>query len=224
MDQLIIGPIERWRDMEKIEKILSIYFIAGTQDIKTGSLPVVLETALKSGISCFQYREKGEGSLARPEAKMEMAKMCQRLCQQYRVPFLINDDVALALAIDSDGVHVGQEDQKIQEVLQLFPDKIVGLSCHDEREVQAANKLEKIAYYGIGPVYGTISKKDAEQPIGLAKLQELTKKANKPVVAIGGINTENIRGVLETNVDGVSVISAITRAKDIPAAVGKLSL
>ncbi|MEI5991857.1 thiamine phosphate synthase [Enterococcus crotali] len=209
--------------MKNSKEMLSVYFIAGTQDIQNGDhLPSVLESALKAGITCFQYREKGKGSLPHPEAKKEMAQICQQLCEQYQVPFLINDDVALALEIGADGIHVGQKDQAIEEVLTLFTDKIVGLSCHDEQEVLVANELAGITYYGIGPIYGTISKEDAELPIGIAKLKELTEKACKPVVAIGGINTKNAQSVLETHVDGVSVITAITLAKDIKEAVGNL--
>ncbi|OJG93213.1 thiamine-phosphate pyrophosphorylase [Enterococcus silesiacus] len=203
--------------------MLSIYFIAGTQDIESGYLPDVLESALRAGITCFQYREKGKGSLEHPDAKKKMAKICQQLCKQYQVPFLINDDIALALEIDADGVHVGQKDQEIKTVLALFSNKIVGLSCHDEREVLTANELAGITYYGIGPVFGTLSKADAEEPIGLKKLTELKGKACKPVVAIGGINSENVQSVIGTQVDGISVISAITLAKDISKAVGKLT-
>lgn len=209
--------------MVNIKEMLSIYFIAGTQDIEAGYLPKVLESALQAGITCFQYREKGKGSLEHPEAKKQMAQICQQLCKEYQVPFLINDDVALALELDADGVHVGQKDQAIETVLALFSDKIVGFSCHDEREVLTANQLAGISYYGIGPVFGTLSKADAEEPIGLKKLTELKGKACKPVVAIGGINSENVQSVLGTQVDGISVISAITLAKDITEAVRKLT-
>lgn len=208
--------------MKTSQEMFAIYFIAGTQDIKDRTLPEVLEQALKAGITCFQYREKGEESLTDPNDKKLMAKRCQQLCKEYRVPFLVNDDVALALEIEADGIHVGQTDQAIQDVLALFSDKIVGLSCYDEKEVQAANKVPAITYYGIGPVYGTLSKKDAKQPIGLVKLQKLTELAEKPVVAIGGINTGTIEYIIETGVAGVSVISAITQAKDIHEAVKRL--
>ncbi|WP_375179967.1 thiamine phosphate synthase [Enterococcus rotai] len=209
--------------MKTSQEIFAIYFIAGTQDIKDRTLPEVLEQALKAGITCFQYREKGEGSLTDLNDKKLMAKKCQQLCKQYQVPFLINDDVALALEIEADGIHVGQTDQAIQDVLALFSDKIVGLSCYDEKEVQAANKVSAITYYGIGPVYGTLSKRDAKQPIGLVKLQKLTQIAEKPVVAIGGINTKNVEQIIETSVAGVSVISAITQAEDVHEAVKRLS-
>lgn len=208
--------------MWDINKNLSVYFIAGTQNVPSGSLPSLLEEALQAGITCFQYREKGNGSLTDQKDKTEMAKICQKLCKKYAVPFIVNDDVELALAIDADGIHVGQTDQAIQKVLTQFPNKIVGLSCYDEEQIQSANQLKELTYYGIGPVYGTQSKQDAEPPIGTQKLCQLTKMAKKPVVAIGGIALENVAAVRETNVAGVAVISAITQAENIRFAIEKI--
>lgn len=218
----IIGPTERLNLMTKVTEMLAVYFIAGTQDCKEGQLLVVLEEALKDGITCFQYREKGAGSLTDANQRKAMALACQKLCREYNVPFIINDEVDLALAIQADGIHVGQEDQNIQEVLRLFPDKIVGLSCYDEKEVQHANQLAGISYYGIGPVYGTISKADAKPPIGVEKLAQLTELAIKPVVAIGGISVANRKNLISTKIVGVSVISALTTAPNIAAAISKL--
>ena len=221
--QLTIGRIERLSKVRGYNKMLSLYFIAGTQDILKGTLPEKLEAALKAGITCFQYREKGTGSLQKSEEIKQMAIVCQELCRKYSVPFIVNDDVALALEIGADGIHVGQEDQNIVDVLNLFPDKIVGLSCYDEIEVAKANQLEGVSYYGIGPVYRTISKKDAQKQIGITKLQELVKLAKLPVVAIGGIDTENVQAVWQADVDGISVISALARAKDLDVAIEKLN-
>lgn len=202
--------------------MLAVYFIAGTQDIVQGDLFSVLEQALKAGITCFQYREKGKGSLRNPVEIEETAKKCQYLCHEYNVPFLVNDDVKLALKIGADGVHVGQGDKAIQEVLALFSGKIVGLSCETKQHVKAANLLSEISYYGIGPVFGTISKADAVQPIGAEKLDIYAKIAEKPVVAIGGISTNNCQEILKTAVAGVCVISAITHAACIDEVVHAL--
>jgi thiamine-phosphate pyrophosphorylase len=221
MGRPIIGPIERRLQMTFNSEQLSVYFIAGTQDIKWGTLPHILEQALKAGITCFQYREKGSGSL-KGQAMKEMARTCQKLCRQYQIPFIINDDVALALELNADGIHVGQDDQAIQEVLALFPNKIVGLSCYDQAEVMNANALPAISYYGIGPIYGTQSKQDAKAPIGPDKLQELTKLSTKPVVAIGGISLANRQTLRKTGIDGISVISALTQAENLAAAVQAL--
>ncbi|MCB5956304.1 thiamine phosphate synthase [Enterococcus sp. CWB-B31] len=208
--------------MKKNKSYLEVYWIAGTQDILIGSLPEVLEEALQSGITCFQYREKGKGSLQKFEDRKQMARICQNLCRKYQTPFIVNDDVELALEIEADGIHVGQEDQHILEVLPLFKEKIVGLSCYDEKEINSANQLKGLSYYGIGPVFGTISKEDAKPPIGVEKLSELVNKASKPTVAIGGINTKNIAEILQTEVGGAAVISAVTQAKSISQTIRQL--
>ncbi|MGC6767058.1 thiamine phosphate synthase [Enterococcus sp. LJL128] len=201
---------------------LEVYLIAGTQDVVSGSLPTLLKKALKAGITCFQYREKGKGSLVEYEQRKEMALICRNLCRQYNVPFLINDDVALAVDVLADGVHVGQEDKNIQEVLAMFPNKIVGLSCYNQQEIDDGNKLTDISYYGIGPVFGTISKADAKPPIGVEKLRILAERSTKPAVAIGGITIENVKEIQAATVAGAAVISAVTRSNNIQKTVEKL--
>ncbi len=206
-----------------IAKMLQTYFIAGTQDILQGTLPDILERALKAGITCFQYREKGAGSLKTKAEKHYMAQVCQRLCQQYQVPFFIDDDVELALKIAADGIHVGQNDLEIAKVIHLSPRKmLIGLSCHSEAEVLKANSLREIAYLGIGPVFGTVSKADAESPIDLPGLQKLVRQALPPVVAIGGINEINAAALSQTGIAGVAIISAITRSGNITQTVAQI--
>ncbi|WP_209558260.1 thiamine phosphate synthase [Enterococcus larvae] len=203
---------------------LGVYLIAGTQDVADGNLPQLLEQALLAGVTCFQYREKGLGSLQQKEQREATARACQKLCRKYKIPFIINDDVELALAIGADGIHVGQEDQHIEEVLRLFADRIVGLSCYDEKEITEANQLTAISYYGIGPVFGTISKADAKPPIGVKKLGELAVLAEKPSVAIGGISTINIGEIKKTTVAGSAVISAVTQSDDINETIKKIKM
>jgi thiamine-phosphate pyrophosphorylase len=206
----------------KRNEFLKLYMIAGSQDVPQGHLLPLLEAALQAGITCFQYREKGRNSLADIQAKKNLGQACQDLCRSYNVPFIVNDDVQLALALNADGVHVGQDDFAIEEVLTLFPNKIVGLSCRTKAEVQQANQFSAISYYGIGPVFATTSKADAKAAIGLQMLTELTQLAEKPVVAIGGISSQNAAAVKMAGVDGIAVISAITQAVAIPAAIAQL--
>ncbi|MGX7420526.1 thiamine phosphate synthase [Carnobacterium gallinarum] len=227
MVQQIIGRTTKGMDWmvnqskEMMGKMLTVYFIAGTQDIVEGTLPECLEQALEAGITCFQYREKGRGSLATYEERKAMALICQKLCQDYQVPLIINDDLKLALEIGADGIHVGQNDVRIQEIIKLSePTMLIGLSCHSENEVSAANQLLEVDYYGIGPVYQTTSKVDAEPAIGVSKLGELTRIAEKPVVAIGGIQLGNAKEI--DSPVGVAVISAITQAENILEVVEKL--
>lgn len=130
---------------------LAVYFIAGTQDIVRGTLPSVLEEALKAGITCFQYREKGAGSLQTASERKEMALECQKLCAKYQVPFIINDDVALALEIGADGIHVGQTDEAIRQVIASCSGKMkIGLSVHSVSEAKEAERLGEVDYIGVG--------------------------------------------------------------------------
>ncbi|MDR1568649.1 MAG: thiamine phosphate synthase [Streptococcaceae bacterium] len=214
---------ETKRQKFEIKKILEVYFIAGSQDIVSGSLPEVLEAALKAGITCFQFREKGIGSISDKDLKKELALKCQSLCQKYQVPFIVNDDVLLAIEINADGIHIGQEDLSANQALELTNRQmIIGLSCHNLPEVIAGNSLSNVTYFGIGPIFKTISKPDAKSALGCERLKLLVNQAQKPVVAIGGIKIENAPEVKATGVAGISVISMIARAKDINQVVTAL--
>lgn len=206
-------------------EILEVYFIAGTQNIANTSLPELLEEALDAGITAFQLREKGSESLENNlEARKEIALACQRLCHDYGVPFIINDDVDFAIEIDADGVHVGQGDEPIQEVVDRMPaGKIIGYSTSNLAQVQKAEQIAGIDYLGLGPVYSSLSKSDADPALGLDGMQAIMDAGvSLPVVAIGGITVENASAVKRTGVDGVSVISAIARANDVTEAVRQL--
>lgn len=209
--------------VKTIKEMLAVYFIAGTQD--TDDLPNSLESALKAGITCFQYREKGEGSLENEPLKMEkMAIRCQELCRQYAVPFIINDNVDLANKIQADGVHVGQEDLSVEAVRQkIEPDKIVGLSTNSIKQYEEALKQSEVDYVGIGPAFLPKSKADHEAILGTDKIKEaIQKNKTLPAVAIGGITEENASEVLKTGVDGVAVVSTIAQSKNMERTISKL--
>ena len=139
-----------------MEKILDLYFIAGTQDIVDRSLPDVLQEALEAGITCFQYREKGPGSLKDPKEIRQMAETCLALCYSAGVPFVMNDDVSLAVEIGADGVHVGQDDLTIEDTVKLVKGNLfVGLSVNTLDQFLEASKMESVDYIGMGPVYST---------------------------------------------------------------------
>ncbi|MBC2254404.1 thiamine phosphate synthase [Listeria ivanovii] len=203
---------------------LAVYFIAGTQDIVRGNLPWVLEQTLIAGITCFQYREKGARSLQSKDERKEMALTCQQLCQEYQVPFIVNDDVTLALEIGADGIHVGQDDEEILEVIRRVAGKMkIGLSVHSVSEAEEAVRLGAIDYIGVGPIFPTISKDDAEPVSGAGILEEIRRAGIAiPIVGIGGINEANCAEVLVAGADGVSVISAITRSDNCQATIQNL--
>ncbi|WP_278926777.1 thiamine phosphate synthase [Staphylococcus auricularis] len=202
-------------------KQLRLYFIAGTQDVVSDTtLKDILTEALEAGITLFQYREKGPGSLT-GEERVNEAKALQQLCHQYDVPFIVNDDVALAKAIDADGIHVGQDDAEVAQFAEQFEGKIIGLSVGNVEEYQQSD-LSHVDYIGVGPMYTTISKADAEAPVGPEMIPELRQYVQDlPIVGIGGITTENYDQVLEAGADGISVISAITRSENVTKTVQK---
>ena len=203
------------------KELLKLYFICGTTTCLGKDLYTVVEDALKGGITLFQFREKGEGALEGRE-KVELAIKLQELCKKYNVPFIVNDDIELALEIDADGVHVGQDDLDVDEIRKLMPDKIIGLSIGNEEELKQS-KVEYVDYVGVGPVYVTQSKDDAGGAIGYEGLELMRKLLPQmPLVAIGGIQTQHIKDVMKTNVDGVSIISAISYSDNIEKTVREM--
>lgn len=208
-----------------IKNKLNVYFIAGSQDVKNGDLLPVLEEALHAGITMFQFREKGSNSfIHNPKMKRELAIQCQALCQKYNIPFIINDDVELAISIKADGIHVGQEDTPIEEVLKrVNRDTIVGLSTSNEQEVAEAEKIEGLDYIGLGPVFTTASKEDTKPELGIKGLKDIIGRGRKrPIVAIGGLSIENVSDVRKSGVDGLAVISAITKSNNIFETIERL--
>jgi thiamine-phosphate pyrophosphorylase len=199
---------------------LDKYFIMGTVNCKGREPLEILEAALKAGVTMFQLREKGEGAL-RGEAYVRFAMDCQGLCRKYNVPFIVNDDVELALALDADGVHVGQEDLPLKECRTKFPNKIIGVSVHTLEELDEAIQAGA-DYVGIGPIFQTKSKDDAIQ--SSLEFLAAARKAHPtfPIVAIGGITSDNSHLARDHGADGVAVISAITESEDIEQTVNNL--
>ncbi len=205
-------------------------FVAGSQDfyhIKGGkndrinALLDALELALQSKITAFQFRQKGDLALQDPIEIKKLALKCQKLCQKYGAPFIVNDEVQLALELKADGVHVGQEDMAIEEVITLCKKRLfIGLSVNTLEQALKARHLDGVAYLGVGPIFPTQSKKD-KQVVGVELLKKIQDSGvKKPLVAIGGITTDNALKLREYV--GIAVISAIAQAKDKALAVEKL--
>jgi thiamine-phosphate pyrophosphorylase len=197
-----------------IDHKLQLYFIMGSVNTGTSDPLAVLEAALRGGVTCFQLREKGHGALVGDEKRV-FAEACQALCRQYNVPFIVNDDVDLAIAIDADGVHVGQEDETAAVVRKrIGKEMILGVSVHNKKEMLAAIEVG-VDYVGIGPIYATTSKADAKPVAGTVLIQEMARLyPHLPIVGIGGITVSNFEPVLEAGAAGVSIISAIASAFD----------
>ncbi|MFP6305152.1 thiamine phosphate synthase [Helicobacter pylori] len=210
---------------------LKLMFVAGSQDfyhIKGGkndrinALLDTLELALQSKITAFQFRQKGDLVLQDPTQIKQLALECQKLCKKYGTPFIVNDEAKLALELKADGVHVGQEDMAIEEVITLCKKHLfIGLSVNTLEQALKARHLDHIAYLGVGPIFPTLSKKDAKQVVGVEFLKKIRDSGvKKPLIAIGGITMHNASKLREYG--GIAVISAITQAKDKALVIGKL--
>ncbi|WP_120834566.1 thiamine phosphate synthase [Helicobacter pylori] len=210
---------------------LKLMFVAGSQDFyhikggkndRTNALLETLELALESQITAFQFRQKGDLALQDPIEIKRLALECQKLCKKYGAPFIVNDEVRLALELKADGVHVGQEDMAIEEVIALCKKRqFIGLSVNTLEQALKAHHLDGVSYLGVGPIFPTPSKKDIKQVVGVGLLKKIRDSGvKKPLIAIGGITTDNASKLQKFS--GIAVISTITQAKDKALAIETL--
>ena len=195
---------------DEIRKGMLLYAVTDQSWLKEGqTLLSVCEDVLANGATFLQIREKDLDAAC---FEMEAAKL-KALCARYGVPYVVNDSVEIALAIDADGVHVGQSDIRGRDIRSLIgPDKILGISAGTVEEAVAAERAGA-DYIGVGAVFGTSTKKNARN-LTVQKLREIADSVSIPVVAIGGINAQNLMGLKDSGVDGVAVVSAIFAAED----------
>ncbi|UHA73115.1 thiamine phosphate synthase [Paenibacillus sp. 481] len=200
-----------------------VMFVAGTANVPASSTLVdVLVTALRGGITSFQYREKPSESKLTPTERFELALQLRQLCRTYAVPFFVNDDVHLATVVDADGIHLGQEDMPLAEARRKMPHAMIGLSAHNVEEARSAVALGA-DYIGVGPMFMTNTKLHVRpvqgpQVIAAIRAAELTI----PMVGIGGITVERIQQVMNAGADGVAVVSHIASASDVFSTVKAL--
>ncbi|MGG0811542.1 thiamine phosphate synthase [Paenibacillus alvei] len=204
--------IESRIDEARMRSYLRLYLVLGSSNCKTDPASVV-EEAIRGGATMIQFREKGSKAVTLA-AKEDLARRIQAICRRHGVPFIVNDDVELALALNADGVHIGQDDEPAAQVRERIGDKILGVSVHSTAEAKLAEELGA-DYLGVGPIYPTASKEDAQQPQGTEIIQRLTKLTSMPIVGIGGITANRAPHVIQAGADGVAVISAITHAENI---------
>ena len=197
---------------------LKLYLVTD-RDLSLGrSLEEVVSEAVQGGVTVVQLREK-EASTGE---FIELARRLMTLLKPLDIPLIINDRVDVALAVDADGVHIGQSDMSYEDVRRLLgPDKIIGLSVENFEDIEAANALD-VDYVGISPVYGTPTKTDTAEPFGLDGLRKAVQMSVHPTVAIGGMNASTIAEVMAAGTDGVAVVSAICSAENIRKATSDL--
>ncbi|MHB9095835.1 MAG: thiamine phosphate synthase, partial [Eubacteriales bacterium] len=183
----------------------SLYLI--TDDIFLGNpdIFVVIEDCIKAGVTVLQYRAKNKTG-------REMLKECEKLKDltgRYSIPFIVNDRLDLALAVDADGVHLGQDDLPFETAKKYMGDRIIGISATSYQEGQEVI-IKEADYIGFGPIFATPTKKDANPPCGTGTLSRLKFEfPDARIVAIGGIDLNNAVEVIKAGADGLAVISAI---------------
>jgi thiamine-phosphate pyrophosphorylase len=196
----------------------SLYIITiDLPESKRTHIDIARETIL-GGATIVQLREK-TGSTRKI---LETAYEIRKLTQKAKIPFIINDRLDIAMAVNSDGVHLGQEDMPLNIARKILgKDRVIGISATNLEEAIEAES-QGADYLGVGPIFATPSKEDAAEPMGLGGLAEIRKKVKIPIVAIGGISWENMGEVIRAGADGVAVISAIAGAPDMKKATSDL--
>lgn len=197
---------------------LRLYLVMSMDGFGEKNALEIAEDAIDGGVTMIQLREK-----ERPwRDVLPEAKKLRELCRGRGIPFVVNDRVDIALLLDADGVHVGQDDLPGLEARKLMgPGKFIGISAGDHEEAEWAVR-QGADYLGVGPVYSTATKADAGDAIGTGLLAELQSEYGLPMVGIGGIGPGNAAEVISAGADGVAVVSAITRKKEPRAAAAAL--
>lgn len=189
---------------------LSLYLVTDRNLSLGRPLEFIVEEAVKGGVTMVQLREKNCSSLEFYQLGVRLKK----LLKPYNVPLIINDRLDIALAVDADGLHIGQSDLPWDVARQLLgKDKILGLSVETVEQAEESRNLA-IDYIGISPVFATPTKTDTFTPFGLEGVKAVSAISSHPNVAIGGINLENAAQVLAHGANGVAVVSAISSAKN----------
>lgn len=192
------------------KKYAILYAVTDRAWIGKQNLYEQVESALKGGATCVQLREKNLDE----ELFLEEAIKIKSLCKKYGIPFLVNDNVDIAIKCEADGVHVGQEDTAVSKVRKLVGDKmIIGVSVQNINEALESIK-NGADYLGVGAMFSTSTKLDANV-IPFENLKSICNAVNIPVVAIGGIGKNNIMKLAGSGADGVALVSAIFGAKNI---------
>lgn len=199
---------------------LTLYLVL--DPVLCGGIAGMVQTtqlAVANGVTAVQLRS--EQAYDRRDW-YQAALALKEVLAETTVPLLINDQVDVAMAVQADGVHVGQSDLPVDVVRKLIgTEKMIGLSVSNASQMQSV-LWEQVDYLGIGPIYPTNSKGDAAPVLGVEQLQKLVQSKQCPAVAIGGINRSNITQVMQTGIDGVAVISAICAQPDVGAATQQL--
>ena len=203
--------------MKLDSKQLLLYAVTDRSWTKNQSLYEQVEASLKGGVTCVQLREKEMNN----EEFIKEALEIKDLCNKYHVPFIINDNLDVAIATKAFGIHVGQSDICVNNIRELVGnDMIIGVSAQTKEQAILAQQ-QKADYIGVGSIFTTTTKLDADS-VSLETLKEICAATSIPVVAIGGINKSNIPLLVDTKIDGVALVSAIFASNDIEKETNEL--
>ncbi|AWX13754.1 thiamine phosphate synthase [Mergibacter septicus] len=203
--------------MKLDKKQLLLYAVTDRKWLNGRRLSEDIKASLQGGITLLQLREK---ELKNDDFFNEAIEI-KNLCKAYNVPFIVNDNVEIAIKSDANGIHIGQQDMPIDEVRKLIgKNKILGVSAQTVEQALLAEKMGA-DYLGVGAVFSTKSKSDAIN-VDITTLKQICKQVKIPVVAIGGITAENIPLLAKTGIAGIATISAIYGEKEIKEATYKL--
>lgn len=195
----------------------TLYLITDRGLLGNKDLDATVEQAILGGVNIVQLREKDVSSLE----FYNIAKSLKKVTDKHNIPLLINDRLDIALAVDAAGLHLGQDDLPCALVRKILgPDKILGISANTVSHALKAQE-DGADYLGVGAVYPT-SSKEVDKTIGAEGLREIKKAVDIPVVAIGGISLDNVAELKATNIEGISVISAILAKEDVKKASEEL--
>lgn len=182
----------------------SLYLVSDKKSCKNRDLEELIQQAILGGVTIVQLREKNIDS----KDFYEQALRVKRVTDKYNIPLIINDRVDIALAVGADGVHVGQEDLSCSVIKRnISKNLIVGVSVHNVEEAMRA-ELDGADYIGCGALFNTSTKENTKK-LKIEELIKIKENVKIPVVAIGGINEENIEELYDSNIDGIAVVSAI---------------
>jgi thiamine-phosphate pyrophosphorylase len=196
----------------------AVYLVTDPVLVGTRSLTEVVSGAIRGGVRVVQYRDKD----ASTRIMVTVAAALASLCRRTGAAFLVNDRIDVALAVDADGVHVGQNDMPVAMARRLLgPDKLLGVSVHNEDELRRA-ELDGADHVSLSPIFATATKPDHQKPLGLDRVRSLARAAQVPVIAIGGIHAGNAADVIRAGAQGICVVSAIIGAPDPEQAAREL--
>lgn len=191
-------------------KDFKLYAITGEEFHQGRELIEVMEQAILGGVDIIQLRDKTSSK----RDVLQKAKALRELTRKYQVPFIVNDHIDVAIAVDADGIHIGQDDLPLAEARKIVGNKIIGISTHKIEEAREA-EAGGADYIGVGPIFHTNSKVDVVDPVTTAYIKQVADEISIPFVAIGGIKLHNVDQVLEAGATRICMISEIVGAEDI---------